>query len=742
MKILFFVLAFCIIGIIIPSAFAEEKVPGWIKNNAEWWVNEQIDDKTFVNGIQFLINEEIIKIDKQIVDKKSDIIPDWIRNTANWWITDQISETSFLNAIEFLVKAGIIIIEIDEDEKQIVEDPMRLLDDLSFLEQIIIPYKNSDDFINSHGFRGPEISKDKPENTLRIIIVGGSTTYGIGSDDTNTIPALLQKKLEKNNQTQLFEVINAGFSGAISPDEVKLIKEKLVDFSPDIVIVYDGFNDIKRYYGESINPEISQHSDKRLSPFEWKDRWIELCKFGTTNNFKTIVTLQPFLGTGEKLLTWHELAMLNGYSFSRTLDTGYDDYIIHLEEINTNCAASYDLSRAFDSQLGAIYWDYVHVGNQGNEVISQIFYEIVHDITKNETNDGKNIQKFSSSEYDIHSLLINKLSNEERILDGRDYSSQNLSGENFRANSISNTDFSNADLTNADFSFADIVNSNFNGADLTGANFAFTEIVGSDFSNAHMTDVNGSIMRIYNSLFHNTDMSDTSFEGSRIHCTLERCFDNTTLENTDLSRSYLSNLKFDTSKIHNSKFIMTTTLNVNFPEGISADFSGAKLPLTSFRGDLSNVEFGFFEFWSTNFAKYQVEGTQYTGTDLSYADLSKRDLSNQIFSHFSTESISILDFKSVLDIPVQVLTDNQGVKLRFTNLSESVFTGNNLTLADLTGANLSFSDLTNTSLAYTFLNGADLTGADLTGADLTGAELTGAELNGTILDCINHQICN
>ena len=261
MKILFFVLAFCIIGIIIPSAFAEEKVPGWIKNNAEWWVNKQIDDKTFVNGIQFLINEEIIKIDEQIVDKKSDIIPDWIRNTANWWITDQISETSFLNAIEFLVKAGIIIIEIDEDEKQTVEDPMRLLDDLSFLEQIIIPYKNSDDFINSHGFRGPEISKDKPENTLRIIIVGGSTTYGIGSDDTNTIPALLQKKLEKNNQTQLFEVINAGFSGAISPDEVKLIKEKLVDFSPDIVIVYDGFNDIKRYYGESINPEISQHSD-------------------------------------------------------------------------------------------------------------------------------------------------------------------------------------------------------------------------------------------------------------------------------------------------------------------------------------------------------------------------------------------------------------------------------------------------------------------------------------------------
>ena len=44
---------------------------------------------------------------------------------------------------------------------------------------------------------GPEISKDKPSNTFRVFVVGGSTTYGSGVNDANTIPSLLQKKLDE-----------------------------------------------------------------------------------------------------------------------------------------------------------------------------------------------------------------------------------------------------------------------------------------------------------------------------------------------------------------------------------------------------------------------------------------------------------------------------------------------------------------------------------------------------------------
>ena len=38
------------------------EIPDWIKNNAAWWAEGQIDDNSFVQGIQFLIKEGIMKI--------------------------------------------------------------------------------------------------------------------------------------------------------------------------------------------------------------------------------------------------------------------------------------------------------------------------------------------------------------------------------------------------------------------------------------------------------------------------------------------------------------------------------------------------------------------------------------------------------------------------------------------------------------------------------------------------------
>ena len=37
-------------------------IPGWIKNNAAWWADDQIDDDTFIQGIQFLIKEGILRV--------------------------------------------------------------------------------------------------------------------------------------------------------------------------------------------------------------------------------------------------------------------------------------------------------------------------------------------------------------------------------------------------------------------------------------------------------------------------------------------------------------------------------------------------------------------------------------------------------------------------------------------------------------------------------------------------------
>ena len=63
MKILLLsVLAVAMIGLMVPSTFAEEKVPTWIKNNAGWWAEGQIDDNSFVQGIEYLVKVGIIKV--------------------------------------------------------------------------------------------------------------------------------------------------------------------------------------------------------------------------------------------------------------------------------------------------------------------------------------------------------------------------------------------------------------------------------------------------------------------------------------------------------------------------------------------------------------------------------------------------------------------------------------------------------------------------------------------------------
>ena len=88
----------------------EISIPIWIKSNAEFWANGQIDDATFVSGIQFLIKNEIINVPviPETNPTTSNEIPKWIKSNAEFWSQGLISDNDFLSGIEYLVKKGII----------------------------------------------------------------------------------------------------------------------------------------------------------------------------------------------------------------------------------------------------------------------------------------------------------------------------------------------------------------------------------------------------------------------------------------------------------------------------------------------------------------------------------------------------------------------------------------------------------------------------------------------------------
>ena len=84
-------------------------IPDWIKNNAEWWADGTIDDNSFIQGIQFLVKENILKIPPTVQGSgSSSEIPDWIKNNAGWWADGTIDDNSFIQGIQFLIKEGIL----------------------------------------------------------------------------------------------------------------------------------------------------------------------------------------------------------------------------------------------------------------------------------------------------------------------------------------------------------------------------------------------------------------------------------------------------------------------------------------------------------------------------------------------------------------------------------------------------------------------------------------------------------
>jgi len=84
-------------------------IPDWIRNNAGWWAEGSIDDKTFVQGVEFLIKNDIIHIPSTESDSNnSQKIPDWIRNNAGWWAEGSIDDKTFVQGLQFLIEKGII----------------------------------------------------------------------------------------------------------------------------------------------------------------------------------------------------------------------------------------------------------------------------------------------------------------------------------------------------------------------------------------------------------------------------------------------------------------------------------------------------------------------------------------------------------------------------------------------------------------------------------------------------------
>jgi len=173
------ILSFSLIGsgILVPNSSAQDaQIPNWVKNVAGWWADDQISENEFVTGIEYLINNNIIlldfvpcndKIQSQYGDTKS--VPDWIKNNASWWSENLIDDTDFINGLQYLIEHKIIKI----DNKKILGKVP--LEDIRFssswqIDKNILAFAQSA-FFEIYGVYG-NCAMDGDEQVWKSVVLG------------------------------------------------------------------------------------------------------------------------------------------------------------------------------------------------------------------------------------------------------------------------------------------------------------------------------------------------------------------------------------------------------------------------------------------------------------------------------------------------------------------------------------------------------------------------------------------
>ncbi len=161
--------------------------------------------------------------------------------------------------------------------------------------------------VNKDGLRDKNYTKEKPENTFRIAVIGDSFAEAIQVNAEDTFWSLMENKLPqcRKFQNENVEVINFGVGDYGTAQEYMTLKHHVSQYSPDLVVlaVFTG-NDI-------INNSKTLSPDDRFSPFlikkegkyvldlsfketetyQWRNSFTRKAIFSTINNSRILQLL-------------------------------------------------------------------------------------------------------------------------------------------------------------------------------------------------------------------------------------------------------------------------------------------------------------------------------------------------------------------------------------------------------------------------------------------------------------------
>lgn len=99
--------------------------------------------------------------------------------------------------------------------------------------------------INAAGFRGTLPADGDDTTRVRVALLGGSTTFGWGVDDSATIAAHLTAILDSILPGRRIEVVNAAFDGYDTHQLVERMQDDVLPLRPQVVVLNTGINDVR-----------------------------------------------------------------------------------------------------------------------------------------------------------------------------------------------------------------------------------------------------------------------------------------------------------------------------------------------------------------------------------------------------------------------------------------------------------------------------------------------------------------
>ena len=193
---------------------------------------------------------------------------------------------------------------------------------------------------NEFGYRGNPVDLEKNE-AVRILFMGGSTTYGSGVlDPAHTYPAQTEFILNKHYDHAKIEVINAGIPWGTSAEILTHYLMKFRYFKPDILIINTGGNDAQGNLNRDYQPDYSnwRRNLPEISPVNKFTRILLGSKFFSVISFhlfySEFVYQDIFIHSGEKLhAKWYNndldyaIKNIDEYAFYRNISSVVHDAV-------------------------------------------------------------------------------------------------------------------------------------------------------------------------------------------------------------------------------------------------------------------------------------------------------------------------------------------------------------------------------------------------------------------------------